>query len=64
MNRKSMERCESKAPDFYFGGFNMNGNQKFDEQLTDEEATEIILSVEEAINIIKNGEMEGEYFEF
>ena len=42
----------------------MDQQQKFDEELTDEEAAEFILSVEEVINMIKNGEMEGEYFEF
>ena len=34
------------------------------EMLESDEAAELILEVEEIIEAIKNGEMEGEYFEF
>ena len=32
--------------------------------LTEEEAAELIIEVEEIIEAIRNGEMDGEYFEF
>lgn len=35
-----------------------------DEQLTADEAAELIIEVEEMIRMIRDGEMEGEYFEF
>lgn len=38
--------------------------QKLDKELTGEEASKLIIEVEETIDAIKNGEMEGEYFEF
>lgn len=34
------------------------------ELLTEEEAAELIIEVEEIIEAIRNGEMDGEYFEF
>ena len=34
------------------------------ELLTGEEATELIIEVEEMIRAIRDGEMDGEYFEF
>lgn len=36
----------------------------FDKELTEEEAAALILGCEEVIEAIKNGEIEGEYFEF
>ena len=39
-------------------------SEELDRELTEEKAAELILEVEEVINAIKNGEMEGEYFEF
>lgn len=41
-----------------------NKLQKLDKELTGEEASKLIIEVEETIDAIKNGEMEGEYFEF
>ena len=38
--------------------------QKLDKELTGEEAAKLVIEVEETIEAIKNGEMEGEYFEF
>ena len=35
-----------------------------DERLTMEEAAELILEVEEVIQAVRDGEMEGEYLEF
>ena len=37
---------------------------KLDRELTEDEAAELIIEVEEVIQKIKDGEMEGEYFEF
>ena len=34
------------------------------EMLTEEEAAELIIEVEAIIEAIRNGEMDGEYFEF
>lgn len=34
------------------------------ELLTEEEAAELIIEAEEIIEAIRNGEMDGEYFEF
>lgn len=34
------------------------------EMLTEEEAAELIIEVEYIIKAIRNGEMDGEYFEF
>ena len=34
------------------------------EILTEEEAAELIIEVEDIIEYIRNGEMDGEYFEF
>lgn len=39
-------------------------SEELDRELTGEEATEFILEVEEIIEAIKNGDVEGEYFEF
>lgn len=33
-------------------------------ELTEDEAAELIITIEEMIEAIKNGEIEGEYFEF
>ncbi len=38
--------------------------ETLDEELTGEDAAKFIIECEEVINAIKNGEMEGEYFEF
>lgn len=38
--------------------------ETFDEELTGEDAVKFLIECEEVINAIKNGEMEGEYFEF
>lgn len=35
-----------------------------DIELNEEEAAKLIIEVEEVIEAIKNGEMEGEYFDF
>lgn len=39
-------------------------SEKLDTELTESEAAELIVEVEEVINAVKNGEMEGEYYEF
>ena len=39
-------------------------SEELDRELTGEEAAEFILVVEEVIKAIKNGDAEGEYFEF
>lgn len=39
-------------------------SEELDRELTEEEAAEFILEVEEVIEKIKNGDIEGEYFEF
>lgn len=39
-------------------------SEKLDRELTEDEATELVLEVEEVIEAIKNGDIEGEYFEF
>lgn len=35
-----------------------------DTNLTEDQAAELIIEVEEMLEAIKNGEIEGEYFEF
>lgn len=39
-------------------------SEKLDRELTEDEAVELIIEVEEVIEAIKNGDIEGEYFEF
>ena len=39
-------------------------DEQEDTKLTEEEAASLIVEVEKVIEAIKNGEMEGEYFEF
>ena len=39
-------------------------SEKLDRELTEDEAAELIIEVEEVIEAIKNGDIEGEYFEF
>lgn len=39
-------------------------SEELDRELTEEEAAEFILEAEEIIEAIKNGDIEGEYFEF
>ena len=39
-------------------------SEELDRELTGEEAAEFIFEVEEVIEKIKNGDIEGEYFEF
>ena len=39
-------------------------SEELDREMTEEEAAEFIVEVEEMIEAIKNGEIEGEYFEF
>lgn len=39
-------------------------SEELDRELTGEEAAEFILEAEEIIEAIKNGDIEGEYFEF
>ena len=38
--------------------------ETFDEELTGKDAVKFLIECEEAIDAIKNGEIEGEYFEF
>ena len=39
-------------------------SKELNRELTEEEAAEFILECEEVIEAIKNGDIEGEYFEF
>lgn len=39
-------------------------SEELDRMVNGEEAAELIIEVEEMIEKIKNGEIEGEYFEF
>lgn len=39
-------------------------SEELNRELTEDEGLEFILEVEEVIEAIKNGDIEGEYFEF
>ena len=38
--------------------------EEFDIRLTEEEAAELIIETEEMLEAIRNGDIDGEYFEF